>query len=132
MAWARRFILLQNKRHPTDMGATEVRAFLKQLAVNRRVAASAQNQALNAIVFMYREVLRRAPRPQAGNGAKGSWGAASQLDRLPYMAYIVDASTSCFLSEVTALPSRKPAVRASSRPRSESNSSSRVAAALPN
>jgi hypothetical protein len=41
------------------MGPTEVRAFLTHLAVNRTVSASAQNQALNAIVFMYREVVRR-------------------------------------------------------------------------
>jgi len=49
VAWLRRFILLHNKRHPKNMGATEVRKFLTHLAVNRHVAASTQNQALNAI-----------------------------------------------------------------------------------
>lgn len=61
LAWIRRFILFHGKRHPREMGASEVRAFLTHLAVNRQVAASTQNQALNAIVFMYREVLKRDP-----------------------------------------------------------------------
>jgi site-specific recombinase XerD len=77
VAWARRFILFHNKRHPTDMGATEVRAFLTHLAVTRRVAASTQNQALNAIVFMYREVLRRDP------GEFGEFQRAKRPKRLP-------------------------------------------------
>ena len=57
--WSRRFILFHNKRHPNEMGRTEVGAFLTHLAVEGRVAASTQNQALNAIVFLYREVLGR-------------------------------------------------------------------------
>ena len=55
--WIRRFILFHDKRHPADMGAPEVEAFLSHLAVNRNVAASTQNQALAAILFLYREVL---------------------------------------------------------------------------
>ena len=66
VAWIRRFILFHNKRHPRDMGATEVRKFLTHLAVHRGLAASTQNQALNAIVFMYREVLRREPAEFGG------------------------------------------------------------------
>jgi integrase len=61
VAWVKRFILFHGKRHPQEMGPTEVRAFLTHLAVNRTVSASTQNQALNAIVFMYREVVRRDP-----------------------------------------------------------------------
>jgi site-specific recombinase XerD len=61
VGWVKRFILFQGKRHPRDMGAAEVRAFLTHLARNRGVSASTQNQALNAIVFMYREVIRRDP-----------------------------------------------------------------------
>ncbi|HIE54494.1 MAG TPA: integron integrase [Chromatiaceae bacterium] len=55
--WIRRFILFHNKRHPSEMGAPEVEAFLTWLAVERNVAPSTQNQALAAILFLYREVL---------------------------------------------------------------------------
>jgi integron integrase len=55
--WIRRFIHFHGKRHPRDMGAPEVEAFLSDLAVNGRVAASTQNQALSALLFLYREVL---------------------------------------------------------------------------
>ena len=55
--WVRRFILFHGKRHPAEMGAKEVEAFLTQLAVQRNVAASTQNQAKSAILFLYREVL---------------------------------------------------------------------------
>ena len=57
--WIRRFILFHGKRHPGDMGEREVVAFLTHLAVQRNVAASTQNQALNALVFMYKEVLEQ-------------------------------------------------------------------------
>ena len=59
VAWVRRFILFHDKRHPKDMGAAEVIAFLSHLAVQRRVSASTQNQALGALVFLYRHVLDR-------------------------------------------------------------------------
>jgi integron integrase len=55
--WIRRFVLFHAKRHPSEMGATEVTSFLSTLAVERRVAASTQNQALAALLFLYREVL---------------------------------------------------------------------------
>ncbi|HET7314667.1 integron integrase [Salinisphaera sp.] len=57
LAWIRRFILFHGKRHPKDMGKPEVEAFLTHLAVDRHVAASTQNQALNAVLFLYKEVL---------------------------------------------------------------------------
>ena len=57
--WTRRFILFHGKRHPREMGADEVRAFLTHLAVDGGVAPSTQNQALNALVFLYRHVLER-------------------------------------------------------------------------
>jgi len=57
--WARRFILFHGKRHPEQMGEAEVAAFLTHLAVDRNVAASTQNQALNALVFVYKHVLDR-------------------------------------------------------------------------
>jgi integron integrase len=55
--WARRFIVFHGKRHPLDLGAPEVSAFLTYLAVQRNVAASTQNQAKSAILFLYRVVL---------------------------------------------------------------------------
>ena len=55
--WARRFILFHDKRHPQDMGAAEVEAFLTHLAVDRHVSASTQNQAKAAILYLYKEVL---------------------------------------------------------------------------
>jgi integrase len=72
--WIRRFIFFHSKRHPAEMGAAEVTAFLTSLAVQDKVAASTQNQALSALLFLYREVLGvdlpgledvvRAKRPQ--------------------------------------------------------------------
>jgi integron integrase len=72
--WIRRYILFHGKRHPQELGAAELTTFLSDLAVNGKVCASTQNQALNAILFLYREVLKialpwledvqRAKRPQ--------------------------------------------------------------------
>ena len=59
--WARRFILYHNKRHPLDMGAAEINAFLTHLAVEGHVAASTQNQAFSALLFLYRSVLEVEP-----------------------------------------------------------------------
>ncbi len=55
--WIKAFILWHGKRHPNDMGAPEVEAYLSHLATARDVSASTQNQALHAILFLYREVL---------------------------------------------------------------------------
>ncbi len=55
--WIKRFILFNDKRHPRDMGRSELEAFLSHLAVARDVAASTQNQALAALLFLYKEVL---------------------------------------------------------------------------
>src|SRR2546427_1862475 len=74
VGWIRRYILFHGKRHPAEMGAPEVTRFLSSLAVQGRVAASTQNQALSALLFLYRHVLHqdlpwlddvvRAKRPQ--------------------------------------------------------------------
>jgi len=74
VAWIRRYILFHGKRHPGEMGAPEITRFLTALAVDRKVAASTQNQALGALLFLYRDVLDldvpwldglvRAKRPQ--------------------------------------------------------------------
>ena len=57
LQWIKRFIYFHNKRHPRQMGAEEITAYLTYLAVQRQVSASTQNQALNAILFLYRKVL---------------------------------------------------------------------------
>ena len=58
VAWIKRFIFFfHTKRHPAEMGAPEVTRFLSSLAVDGRVAASTQNQALSALLFLYRDVL---------------------------------------------------------------------------
>src|SRR5206468_9260152 len=72
--WIKRYIFFHGKRHPAEMGAAEVTAFLTFLAVEGKVASSTQNQALSALLFLYREVLGveltwlddlvRAKRPQ--------------------------------------------------------------------
>lgn len=74
VGWIRRFILASDKRHPRDMGVAEVEGFLSTLATRGQVAAGTQNQALSALLFLYREVLSielpwmetivRAKRPQ--------------------------------------------------------------------
>ena len=59
MGWIRRFILFNGKRHPDEMGESEITAFLSHLATHGQVSASTQNQALAAILFLYRQVLGR-------------------------------------------------------------------------
>ena len=82
VAWVKRFIIFHNKRHPRETGPSEVRAFLTHLARNRGVAASTQNQALNAIVFMYRET-KQTPQ---------SWWGSATLDP-PYLAFDLTPTT---------------------------------------
>lgn len=57
ISWVRKFILYHNKRHPRDMGAAEINDFITNLVNHRSVAASTQNQAISAIMFLYRNVL---------------------------------------------------------------------------
>src|SRR3989475_9802448 len=74
VAWVRRFVRFCGLRHPRELGEGDVTRFLSSLAVDRRVSASTQNQALSALVFLYRDVLDapvgwlaalvRAKRPQ--------------------------------------------------------------------
>jgi hypothetical protein len=56
-SWIRRFILHHGRRHPRELGGDEITAYLSHLARVRRVSASTQNQALSALLFLYREVL---------------------------------------------------------------------------
>jgi integron integrase len=57
--WVKRYIFFHHKRHPQDMGHQEIEAFLTHLAVKKKVAASTQNQALSALLFLYRYVLNQ-------------------------------------------------------------------------
>lgn len=66
VSWTKRYILFHHKRHPNKMDARYIQAFLTYLAVNRNVAASTQNQALNAIVFLYKHVLHKDPGDFSG------------------------------------------------------------------
>jgi integron integrase len=92
VGWIRRFILANGKRHPEAIGAREVEAFLTLLAVRGQVAASTQNQALAALLFLYREVLQqrlpwmenvqRAKRPQRLPAVLTREEAVAVLDQL--------------------------------------------------
>jgi hypothetical protein len=63
VGWIRRFILAHGKRHPRDMGVTEGEGFLTTLAVEGKVAAGTQNQALSALLFLFRKVLGTRTNP---------------------------------------------------------------------
>ncbi|MFQ5850649.1 MAG: patatin-like phospholipase family protein, partial [Candidatus Binatia bacterium] len=62
VGWIKRFIFFHNKRHPGEMGEPEIGQFLSSLATDRHVSASTQNQALNALLFLYHEVLHEPAR----------------------------------------------------------------------
>lgn len=76
-AWICRFILFCNDQDPTELGADQIQAFLTDLAVRGQVAASTQNQALNALVFLYKQVLGRSLEEL------GAFSRAKRPKRLP-------------------------------------------------
>jgi integron integrase len=90
--WARRYILFHRKRHPREMGAAEVEAFLTHLAVDRSVAASTQNQALAALLFLYSRVL------EADIGMLKDVVRARQPKRLPVV--LTQAETALLLDRL--------------------------------
>jgi hypothetical protein len=71
VAWVRRFILFHGKRHPLEMGAAEINAFLTDLAVRGHVSASTQNQAFSAVLFLYQKVLMQRHSWFVGSGGTG-------------------------------------------------------------
>jgi hypothetical protein len=91
--WVKRFVLFHGKRHPAEMGETEVVAFLGALAVDRHVAASTQNQALAALLFLYKVVLDR-PLEWAGDDVV----RARQPERLPLSCSRATRSARCSCS----------------------------------
>lgn len=57
LQWIRRYVVFHKRRHPRELGAPEVEQFLTHLATHRKVSAATQNQALQAVLFLYRHVL---------------------------------------------------------------------------
>jgi len=76
VSWVRRFILFHDKRHPKEMGASEIRAFLSHLALQEQVAASTHNSALNALLFLYRRSQHLVARARAARRARRPVAAA--------------------------------------------------------
>jgi integron integrase len=95
VGWIRRFILYNGKRHPADLGADEVERFLTSLAVEGKVAAATQNQALSALLFLYKQVL--ALELPWLNGVE----RAKKPQRLPVVLTREEATT--LLGEMTGL-----------------------------
>ena len=91
--WILRYIRFNNRQHPKDMGKHEIERFLSHLAMNRDVSASTQNQALNAILFLYKEVLKtpieaeiralRATRPKRLPIVLSKLETAALFERMP-------------------------------------------------
>ena len=105
IGWMRRFIRYCGGRHPRELGADEVEGFLTYLAVERRCSASTQNQALSALLFLYREVLKielpwvenfqRAKRPRNLPIVLSEQEVSrvlTQLDGVPRLAFAGGAS----------------------------------------
>jgi len=89
VAWVRRFVLFHGKRHPREIGEPEINLFLSDLAVRQRVGASTQNQALAAILFLYRHVLEKPlPAPEGIVRAKRPRHLPSVLTRAEVRAVI--------------------------------------------
>jgi hypothetical protein len=74
--WVYRFILFHQLRHPREMGATEINAFLSYLATDLDVAASTQNQACSGIVFLYKHVLKKELTDFGRVKGSAAWRAA--------------------------------------------------------
>ncbi len=94
--WARRFIRFHAMRHPRDMGELEIRAFLTDLAVDKGVSASTQNQALCALLFLYKSVLELEPGWIAGIVR------AKRPQRLPVV--MTRGEVRAILDEMTGVP----------------------------
>jgi len=91
LAWIKQFIMFNSKRHPAEMGDAEVSLFLTYLAQQRNVAGATQNQALNALVFMYRYVLK------APLGELQSLVRAKKPKRLPVVLTQKEVASACYL-----------------------------------
>ena len=101
--WIRRFVLFHGKRHPSELGPEAVSAFLNHLAVEGKVAASTQNQALNDLVFLYRHVLGRELE-QLGGLVR-----AHGTRRLPVV--LTQTEVRSLLAELHGVAGSEPSVR---------------------
>lgn len=90
--WIKRFIFFHNKRHPSEMGALELEKFLTHLAIVRHVSASTQNQALHAVLFLYREVLHQDIGPVNALRAKKTVHIPTVLTHTEAMSVIMRMS----------------------------------------
>jgi integron integrase len=90
--WIKRFIFFHNKRHPSEMGALELEKFLTHLAIVRHVSASTQNQALHAVLFLYREVLHQDIGPVNALRAKKTVHVPTVLTHTEAMSVIMRMS----------------------------------------
>lgn len=97
VGWARRYVMFHHKRHPAELGPEAISAYLSDLAVRGKVSASTQNQALNALVFLYDAVLGR-PLPEAAIRAV----RAKRPLRLPTV--LSKAQVSAFFAEIAGVP----------------------------
>jgi hypothetical protein len=77
VAWIRRYIVFPGRRHPAEMSAPQVSGFLTALAVDGKVASSTQNQALSALLFLYREVPRTCWRAATISGPSRNCSATA-------------------------------------------------------
>jgi site-specific recombinase XerD len=85
VGWIKRFILFHGKQHPETLGERQVESFLTSLAVDHEVSASTQNQALNALAFLHKQVLRREDLGDFGQFVRANRPrrlSAGRLDRL--------------------------------------------------
>ena len=82
-AWIRRFIVATGRRHPRELGGPEVEQFLTSLAVDGQVAAGTQNQALSALLFLYREVLASSCRGWRVSFVQSVHGGCRRYSRMP-------------------------------------------------
>ena len=116
VGWVRRFIEHHGRRHPRELGEAEIAQFLSALALHRRVAAGTQNQALAAILFMYRDVLGipmalgrqvlRAKRPKRVPvvlTAEEVWRVIGAMDGLPRLAALLMYGSGLRLTEALTL-----------------------------
>jgi integron integrase len=94
--WVRRFIIFHGKRHPRDLGEAEIRAYLTYLATERNVSASTQNQALSALLFLYKELL------QISLGWVDDFERAKKPQRLPVV--LTEAEAIQLLAQLQGLP----------------------------
>ncbi|MEJ2629482.1 MAG: phage integrase N-terminal SAM-like domain-containing protein, partial [bacterium] len=94
--WIKQYIFFYDKKHPKDMGEEEINKFLTHLAVKRRVSSSTQNQALCAIVFLYKHVLKK----ELGNFGDLVW--AKKPKSIPVV--LTKNEVKCILSELHGTP----------------------------